>query len=138
MTLAVGIVDLAVQTAEQNKAKQINAIAVEVGALAGVIRDALEFCFSEAVKNTIAENARLEYIHIPARATCESCGHQFNSDERAAKCPNCDGAHYILTHPSSYFYLCWRVSASLFFLALAMRIPISSSSNHFDWHLLLP
>lgn len=97
MTLAVSIVDLAVQTAQQNKAKQINAIAVEVGALAGVVRDALEFCFSEAVKNTMAQNATLEYIHIPARATCESCGHQFDSDERAAKCPNCSNMVFQLS-----------------------------------------
>jgi hydrogenase nickel incorporation protein HypA/HybF len=97
MTLAVSIVDLAVQTAEQNKAKQINKIAVEVGALAGVVRDALEFCFSEAVKNTMAENATLEYIHIPARATCESCGHQYDSDERASKCPKCSNLVFQLS-----------------------------------------
>lgn len=89
MTIAIGIVDIAVQTAEQNMAKKINGITVEIGALAGIVRNALEFCFTEAVKNTIAEKATLDYIHIPAKAVCESCGHQFDADERAVKCPNC-------------------------------------------------
>ena len=89
MTMAMGIVDLAIKTAKQNQAKKINSITVEVGALAGIIRDALEFCFSEAVKNTIAQDATLDYVHIPASAICESCGHSFKADERAAKCPEC-------------------------------------------------
>lgn len=97
MSLAVGIVDLAVQTAEQNQAKKINSIAVEVGALAGIIRDALEFCFSEAVKNTIAQDATLDYVHIPASAVCETCGHVFNTDERAAKCPKCENYVFQLS-----------------------------------------
>ncbi len=97
MTLAIGIVDLAVQTAEQNQASKINSITVEVGALAGVVRDALEFCFSEAVKNTIAQGASLDYVHIPASAVCETCGHSFNADERAAKCPKCENYVFQLS-----------------------------------------
>lgn len=97
MSLAVNIVDIAVQTAEKNQAKKINSISVEVGALAGVVRDALEFCFSEAVKNTIAEDASLEYFHIPAKAMCESCGHQFETDERAAPCPKCSNMVFQLS-----------------------------------------
>ena len=97
MSLAVSIVNIAVQTAEKNQAKKINAISVEVGALAGVMRDALEFCFTEAVKNTMAENASLEYIHIPASATCEHCGQQFETDERASQCPECSNMVFQLS-----------------------------------------
>ncbi len=89
MTLAVGIIDLAVQTAEQNKAKKINSITVEAGALAGILQDALEFCFTEAARNTIAENAVLKYHVIPAQAVCGACGKRFEALERMAKCPQC-------------------------------------------------
>ncbi len=90
MTLAVGIVDLAVQTAEQNDAKKINSITVEAGALAGILQDALEFCFTEAARNTIAENAVLNYVVIPAQAVCGTCGFHFPAQERMAKCPKCE------------------------------------------------
>ena len=97
MTLAVGIIDLAVRTAEQNNAKKINSITVEAGALAGIIQDALEFCFTEAARNTIAENAVLKYVSIPAQAICGACGFHFPSQERVAKCPKCDAFVFELS-----------------------------------------
>lgn len=97
MTLAVGIIDIAVQTAEQNNAEKINSITVEAGALAGILQDALEFCFSEAARNTIAENAVLKYQVRPAQAHCGACGNRFESMERMAKCPECGALVFEIT-----------------------------------------
>lgn len=90
MTIAVSIVDVAVTTANQNNAAKINAISLEVGALSGIEQEALEFCFSEACKNTIAEGAKLIYRSLPATAHCPNCNNTFEAWERAEPCPDCN------------------------------------------------
>ncbi len=89
MTIAVNIVDIAVQTAQAANAKKINKITVEVGALSGVVPESLEFCFGEACKGTMAEQAELELIRIPASAHCTSCGFTFETDQFLNICPKC-------------------------------------------------
>ena len=59
MSIAMNIVDIAVQTAKANKAKKINSISVEIGALSGVVPEALEFCFEAATQNTMAQGSQL-------------------------------------------------------------------------------
>jgi len=89
MSIAVSIVDIAVKTAQEAEAQKINAITVELGALAGVVPEALEFCFEAACKETIAEGAKLELIHLPALAKCTSCGFEFETDQFLNVCPEC-------------------------------------------------
>ena len=89
MSIAVNIVAIAEDTARRAGAKKINAISLDLGALSGVVKDALEFCFESACKNTMAEGATLELQVIPARAVCESCGHRFEAEQMAPLCPNC-------------------------------------------------
>jgi hydrogenase nickel incorporation protein HypA/HybF len=97
MSIALNIVDLSVETARQNKAEKINAIVLELGELAGVVEESLQFCFESACKGTMAEGARLEIIKLAAKAQCEHCGHEFNADQPIMHCPQC-GA---LTFPIS-------------------------------------
>ena len=89
MSIAMNLVDLAVQTARQNDAKKINSMILELGSLAGVVREALEFCFEAACRGTMAEGAKLKIINIHAQAQCDQCGHQFNCDQIATPCPKC-------------------------------------------------
>lgn len=89
MSIAINLVDLAVETALQNKAKKINSITLELGNLAGVVQEALEFCFESACKGTIAEGAKLELINLKARAFCEHCQREFNANQIALNCPEC-------------------------------------------------
>lgn len=89
MSIALNIVDLAVATARQNQARKINAVVLELGALSGVVREALEFCFSSACKGTPAEGAALQIEPIPAIAICEQCAKEFNADQIVSACPAC-------------------------------------------------
>jgi hydrogenase nickel incorporation protein HypA/HybF len=89
MSIALNLVDLAIKTAQQNKAKKINSMILELGTLAGVVREALEFCFESACKGTMAEGATLEIVTIQGEAQCDQCGHQFNCNQIALPCPKC-------------------------------------------------
>ena len=89
MSIAINLVELAIQTASQNQAKRINSMALELGTLSGVVREALEFCFESACKGTMADGAILEILPIPAIAHCENCGRQFECNQIADPCPAC-------------------------------------------------
>jgi len=89
MSIAVNIVQIAEETARNSGASKINEISLEVGALSGVVKDALEFCFESACKGTMADGAQLDLHYIPARAVCESCGHTFETEQMVPLCPRC-------------------------------------------------
>jgi len=89
MSIAVNIIEIAEETARKEGAHKINSITLEIGALSGVVKDALEFCFESACKGTMAENAELELELIPAQAICESCGYPFKADQLLPLCPQC-------------------------------------------------
>ncbi len=101
MSIAMNIVEIAVQSAKQHGAQKINSITVEIGALSGVVPEALEFCFEAATKDTPAEGSKLEIIYLKAEAHCPHCGIHFETDQFLNICPNCgqqvfaQGAHQL-------------------------------------------
>jgi hydrogenase nickel incorporation protein HypA/HybF len=48
-------------------------VTVEIGRLAAVVVDAIQFCFEIAAKDTAVEGAELEVIDKPALGKCRSC-----------------------------------------------------------------
>lgn len=91
MTLAVSIVDLAVQTAERENGNRISRIEIEVGNLAGVLTDSLEFCFEAASRATMAEGASFQIVLRKAHGLCKDCGSSFDVAAYYQHCPDCGG-----------------------------------------------
>jgi hydrogenase nickel incorporation protein HypA/HybF len=60
--------------AESSRGARILKVVVEVGKLAAVLPDALQFCFEAASAGTTAEGARLEIVEVPGKALCRACG----------------------------------------------------------------
>lgn len=52
-------------------------VTLEVGKLAGVMTDAIRFCFDVVTQGTTLEGATLEILEIEGRAKCRSCGAVF-------------------------------------------------------------
>jgi hydrogenase nickel incorporation protein HypA/HybF len=90
--IAVSMLDLAEDAARREGATRIDALHVEVGALAGVVPEALEFAFEGAKVGTMAEGARLVVTFLPAIAHCATCDASFDLDNRfgIAVCPRCE------------------------------------------------
>jgi hydrogenase nickel incorporation protein HypA/HybF len=63
--------------ADHAKGQPVKRVVLEVGALAGIMTDAIDFCFDVVAKNTSLEGATLEIRRIEARARCRSCGAEF-------------------------------------------------------------
>ena len=82
--------DIALERAERQGAEQILCLGLRVGALSGVVPDALEFAFEVLKRGTIAENAHMEVEYIPLRIYCPLCKREFTLDDFFYLCPECD------------------------------------------------
>ncbi len=86
------IVEIALRTAQEQGAREIHSVTVEVGSLAGVVGDALQFCYEACSKETLLEGSRLLIEEVAARARCRACGTEFPLADLLACCPQCDSA----------------------------------------------
>jgi hydrogenase nickel incorporation protein HypA/HybF len=70
-------------------ATRIYNISLRIGALSGVVPEALEFAFEALAPGTMAEGAKLVMEHVPARFWCGACHHEFEAGDLFSLCPNC-------------------------------------------------
>jgi hydrogenase nickel incorporation protein HypA/HybF len=91
-SLIMSMLDMAEKAARDAGARRIDAVHLEIGALSGVVPEALEFAFGGAREGTLAADARLEVTYVPAVAYCATCRSEFELDNRfgIAVCPVCD------------------------------------------------
>ncbi|MFG6100089.1 hydrogenase maturation nickel metallochaperone HypA [Leptothoe sp. ISB3NOV94-8A] len=80
---------VALDHAQDQGARQIHRIQLQVGELSGVDPDALAFAFDVVSGGTLAEKAELELIPIPVRCYCSSCQQIFQPSDWVYKCPRC-------------------------------------------------
>ncbi len=91
LSIAVGIVDLAEKEAAKAGADTISVIELEVGAVSGIMMDALDFAWPVATKGTILEKAERIIHHVQGKAKCLHCGAVFEIDNLYDPCPKCNG-----------------------------------------------
>jgi len=89
MTLALNLVDLALETAQKAQAKRITHIELEMGTLSGVMKAALVTCFEVAKQNTLAHDCQLKITEIPGRGQCPVCHYEGQIQSFANRCPEC-------------------------------------------------
>ncbi|MEU9175878.1 hydrogenase maturation nickel metallochaperone HypA [Streptomyces sp. NPDC048550] len=73
MSIAMAVVAQVEEAAEAGGASAVTSVRLQVGELAGVVPDALAFCFELACAGTVLEGAELVTESVPARAHCRSC-----------------------------------------------------------------
>lgn len=91
MSLAMNIVEIATNAARAQGGQVINRIEIEVGSLAGVMEEALTFCFAAAAQSTMAAAATLSIIMVEAKARCIDCGEIQPINSFFDDCPSCHG-----------------------------------------------
>ncbi len=93
MALTQSVVDMVV---ERTAGRRVSTVHLTVGALSGVVADAMLFCFDVATTGTAIEGATLEIEPVPGRAHCQSCGEEFSVDDLILLCP-CGSADVRIT-----------------------------------------
>jgi hydrogenase nickel incorporation protein HypA/HybF len=91
LSIAMGIVDIAEKETAKAKANKVDIIELEIGTLAGIEFDALEFVWPSAVKNTVLEYATKKITIIHGEGQCSDCDTIFKLDNIYDACPNCKG-----------------------------------------------
>ena len=90
LSIAMGIVDIAEKETAKVKATKVDLIELEIGTLAGIEFDSLDFVWSSAVKNTVLEKAIKKINIIHGEAKCSDCDTIFKLDNIYDACPNCN------------------------------------------------
>src|SRR5262245_2886204 len=83
------VFDLAFAQFPDDSAARIDRLRLRVGALAGVVPEALVFAFEAMKPQTPAARAKLEIDLVRARLVCRGCHAEFEPDCFPAPCPGC-------------------------------------------------
>ena len=73
LSIAMSIVELAEEEAAQRGGVRVNAVHLKLGALAGVVRDALLSSYEMACEGTALEGSRLVIEQVPIIVHCSVC-----------------------------------------------------------------
>ena len=71
---------------EHTGGRRVAVVRLRVGRLAGVVPDALSFCFDLAATGTSLEGASLELVEEHGRAHCRTCSRDFTLDDPILLC----------------------------------------------------
>lgn len=89
MSLCEGVLQLLREHAVSQGFSQVKRVWLEIGALSGVEPQAMRFCFDVVMKESLADGAQLEIIHLPGEAWCMKCGEPVQVTARYQACPQC-------------------------------------------------
>lgn len=82
--------ELALEAAAQENARRILRIKLRVGALAGVVPEAMAFAFDVVSKGTPAEGGTFEWEEVPVLCRCRQGCPDFHPEDPAVfACPRC-------------------------------------------------
>ncbi len=89
VSIVQGALDLALQTAQASAAQQILCVKLRIGAMTGVVPEALQFAFEALREGTIASGARLEVETVAVMCWCARCEAEFAPEDWRQECPRC-------------------------------------------------
>ena len=90
LSIVMGIIDIARKEVEKANLHKVESIEIDIGTLAGIEFEALDFAWDMAVNNTVLEGAERKINIIKAQAKCVSCGHIFETHSVFDQCPECN------------------------------------------------
>ena len=97
MSLCEGVLQVIEAEAARQGFSRVTQVRLEIGAVAGVDREAMAFAFDAVTRATLAAGAELVILDVPARAWCVVCEEQVAVGERYDPCPSCGGFQLQLT-----------------------------------------
>ena len=74
LSIAYNLVEIAGQAALDVNAKKVDVVNLRLGALSGVVKEALLFSYDIVIEDTILAGSRLEIEELPVVVHCSRCG----------------------------------------------------------------
>ena len=94
MSICESILNILKEQSRSQGFSKVERVCLEIGPLAGVEIDALEFGFDVVMRNSLAEGAKLEIQQCPAEAWCMQCAKTVPIRQRYDACGEC-GSHQL-------------------------------------------
>lgn len=88
----MSLLELAEAEAHKNGCRRLLRVKAEYGALAGIMPEALKFCFDCLVSSGPHEGAELSLSEVPVKLACPACGGLFDAKDTPftlMACPEC-------------------------------------------------
>ena len=90
LSIALDLIDVASAEMARLGAVHVTSVRLKVGALSGVVKEALVFSFDTAVTGTALDGARLHIDDVPVSVWCETCAVERDLlDLTRRRCPIC-------------------------------------------------
>ena len=97
MSIAESVLGIVESTARRGGLARVNAVRLEIGALAAVETRSLRFCFDSVTRGSVADGAELVIDELPGAAWCFGCNESVAIATRTDHCPRCGGARLQVT-----------------------------------------
>lgn len=90
LSIAHSLVELVDDAARSAGAVRVTVVRLRLGDMAGVVEDALRFCFPVAASGTLVDGADLQIEHVPVQIFCGQCAQSYTLEPPLVlRCPNC-------------------------------------------------
>jgi len=89
LSIAQSLLEIVLEEGRRHRMTSVKVIRLQVGELAAVVADSLNFCFELLSKETPASGAVLEIETVPVVARCVPCGEVFEVENQVFLCPRC-------------------------------------------------
>jgi hydrogenase nickel incorporation protein HypA/HybF len=94
---------IVIDTALVNNLSKITKVNITFGELIAIIPDGFEFAFREIVRNTIADEAKLDIEILPLKMKCMNCGIDFQPLDNNFSCHSCNSDNLSITQGKELF-----------------------------------
>lgn len=105
MSIVSSVVDVVVDYASKNDAKQVRRVTLVVGELHDVVDSLMESCFRSLAKGTVAQEASLALVKVPMRAQCNECLLVYPANLKRAEtlvCPDCGSKDFRIHNGNEF------------------------------------
>ena len=90
LSIVESILDIVEGEATKAGAIQIKELELEIGMLAGIEFESMEFALKVIAPGSIIEKAKIVIKKPGGLALCSECGEEFSTDSPINSCPKCD------------------------------------------------
>lgn len=91
LSITQSILNIALDTAEKEKARRVNKINITLGEMTGFVPRYIQEYFNIVSRDTIASGAKLEFKKTYAAAKCLDCGEETRLTDYRFVCGRCGG-----------------------------------------------
>lgn len=104
MGIVLNIVRTANRFAEENNAKGVKKLRLEIGEASPVLPQYVEMFFRDVIPDyKIMEHCKLEIERKKALLFCLECGESYGLDDNDGKCPKCSARNYKILEGNQIF-----------------------------------